>query len=100
MEYIPLGKIGVAAGLICKNFTENSNSAIQVLLVCVVTIDVACSAAFFAVGLPLSLINCMRNYTALNSRDTGREGLVIRIDGKALFLGIQVQLNTVGILLI
>lgn len=46
MEYIPLGKIGVAAGLICKNFTENSNSVIQVLLVCVVTIDVACSAAF------------------------------------------------------
>lgn len=40
----------------------------------------------------------MRNYTVLNSRDTGREGLVIRIDGKALFLGIQVLLNTVGIL--
>lgn len=46
MEYIPLGKTGVAGGLTCKNFTENSNSAIHVLLVCVVTIDAALSSAF------------------------------------------------------
>lgn len=41
MEYIPLGKTGVAAGLICKNFAVNLNVAIQVVLVCVVTIDAA-----------------------------------------------------------
>ena len=35
----------------------------------------------------------------MNPRDTGREQLVIRINGKALFLGIEVLLNTVGILL-
>ena len=39
MEYIPLGKTCVAAGSICKNFTVNLNVAIQVVLVCVVTID-------------------------------------------------------------
>ena len=41
----------------------------------------------------------MRNNPILNSRDARREGLVVGIDGKALFLGIQVLLNAVGILL-
>ena len=41
----------------------------------------------------------MRGNPILNPRDTGRERLVIGIDGKALFLGIQVLLNAVGILL-
>lgn len=41
----------------------------------------------------------MRNYTVLNPRDARREGLVVGIDGKALFLGIQVLLNAVGVLL-
>ena len=41
----------------------------------------------------------MRNNPILNPRDTGREGLVVSIDGKALFPGIQVLLNSVGILL-
>lgn len=35
----------------------------------------------------------------LNRRDARREGLVVGINGKALFLGIQVLLNAVGILL-
>ena len=39
----------------------------------------------------------MRNNPVLNPRDARREQLVISIDGKALFLGIQVLLNTVGI---
>ena len=38
-----------------------------------------------------------RNDPILNPRDARREDLVIRIDGKALFLGIQVLLNAVGI---
>lgn len=46
MEYIPLGKTGVAAGLICKNFAVNLNVAIQVVLVCVVTIDAAFRSAW------------------------------------------------------
>ena len=41
----------------------------------------------------------MRNNSILDSRDARREQLVIGIDGKALFLGIQVLLNAVGILL-
>lgn len=41
----------------------------------------------------------MRNDPILNPRDTRREGLVVGIGGKALFLGIQVLLNAVGILL-
>lgn len=40
----------------------------------------------------------MRNDPILNPRDTRREGLVIGIDRKAFFLGIQVLLNAVGIL--
>lgn len=39
----------------------------------------------------------MRNNPILNPRDTGRERLVICIDGKALFLGIQMLLNAAGI---
>lgn len=35
----------------------------------------------------------------MNPRDARREGLVVSIDGKALFLGIQVLLNAVGVLL-
>lgn len=43
---------------------------------------------------------CERNYASpLNPRDTWRVGLVVGIDGKALFFGIQVLLNAVGILL-
>lgn len=41
----------------------------------------------------------MNNNPILNPRDAGREGLVVGIDGKALFLGIQVLLNAVGVLL-
>lgn len=41
----------------------------------------------------------MNNNPILNPRDAGREGLVVGIDGKALFLGIQVLLNVIGILL-
>ena len=41
----------------------------------------------------------MRNNPILNPRDTRRERLVVGIDGKALFLGIQMLLNAVGILL-
>lgn len=40
----------------------------------------------------------MRNNPILNPRDARREGLVVGINGKALFLGIQVVLNSVGIL--
>ena len=41
----------------------------------------------------------MRNNPILNPRDAWRERLVVSIDGKALFLGIQVLLNAVGILI-
>ena len=41
----------------------------------------------------------MRNDPILNPRDARRERLVVGIDGKALFLGIQVLLNAVGVLL-
>lgn len=41
----------------------------------------------------------MRNDPILNPRDARRERLVVSVDGKALLLGIQVLLNTVGILL-
>lgn len=51
------------------------------------------------VGLPLSLIHSISNNPILNPRDARREGLVVGIDGKALFLGIQVLLNAVGIFL-
>lgn len=54
---------------------------------------------FGAISLPLSLIHRISNNPVLNPRDTRRKGLVISIDGKALFLGIQVLLNSVGILL-
>lgn len=50
-------------------------------------------------SLPLPLIHRISNNPVLNPRDTRREGLVICIDGKALFLGIQVLLNAVGIFL-
>ena len=48
---------------------------------------------------PLSLIHRISNNPILNPRDTRREGLVVGINGKALFPGIQVLLNAVGILL-
>lgn len=38
-------------------------------------------------------------HPVLNPRDARREGLVVGINGKALFLGIQVLLNAVGVLL-
>lgn len=38
-------------------------------------------------------------HPVLNPRDARRERLVVGIDGKALFLGIRVPLNSVGILL-
>ena len=38
-------------------------------------------------------------HPVLNPRDARRERLVVGINGKALFLGIQVLLNAVGILL-
>lgn len=41
----------------------------------------------------------MCNDPILNPRDARREGLVVVIDRKALFLGIQVPLNAVGIFL-
>ena len=41
----------------------------------------------------------MSNNPILNSRDARREGQVVCVDGKALFFGIQVLLNAVGILL-
>lgn len=41
----------------------------------------------------------MRNNPILNPRDAWREGLVVGIDGKALFLDIKVPLNAVGIFL-
>jgi len=50
-------------------------------------------------SLPLSQIHRIRNDPILNPRDARREGLVVGINGNALFLGIQVLLNAVGILL-
>ena len=41
----------------------------------------------------------MRNDSILNPRDARRERLVVSINGKTLFLGIQMLLNAVGILL-
>ena len=41
----------------------------------------------------------MCNDPILNSRDARREGLVVGINGKALFLGIQVLLNAIGVFL-
>lgn len=41
----------------------------------------------------------MRNDSVLNPRDALRDGLVISSDGKTLFLGIQVLLDAIGILL-
>lgn len=41
----------------------------------------------------------MRNNPVLNPRNTRREGLVVGINGKALFPGVKVLLNSVGILL-
>lgn len=38
-------------------------------------------------------------HPVLNPRDAWRERLVISIDGKTLFFGIQVLLNAVGVLL-
>lgn len=54
---------------------------------------------FVSSGLPVYLIHRLSNNPILNPRDAGREGLVVSIDGKALFLGIQVLLNAVGILI-
>ena len=54
---------------------------------------------FCATSLPLFLIHRMRNNPILNSRDARRERLIISINRKALFLGIQMLLNSVGILL-
>ena len=63
--------------------------------------DVRCCGKlnFCAIRLPLPQIYRIRNDPVLNPRNTRREGLVICIDGKALFLGIQVLLNAVGIFL-
>ena len=62
--------------------------------------DVRCRRKFNfgAVGLPLPQIHRICNDPILNPRDTRREGLVVGVDGKALFLGIQVLLNAVGVL--
>lgn len=63
--------------------------------------DVRCRRKlnFGVVSLPLPQIHRISNYPILNPRDTRRERLIISINGKALFLGIQVLLNAVGILL-
>ena len=45
------------------------------------------------------MVNRISNDPILNPRDARREGLVVGINGKALFLGVQVLLNAVGILL-
>ena len=52
-----------------------------------------------ATRLPLLLIHRIRNNPILNPRDARRERLVVGVDGKALFFGIQVLLNAVGVLL-
>ena len=54
---------------------------------------------FCATRLPFPLIHRVRNDPILNSRDAWREGLVVGVNGKAFFPGIQVLLNSVGILL-
>jgi len=51
------------------------------------------------VRLPLPLIHRISNNPILNPRDAGWKQLVVGINGKALFLGIQVLLDAVGILL-
>ena len=63
--------------------------------------DVRCCGKlnFCATSLPFPLVHRVRNNPVLNSRDTRWERLVIGIDGKALFLGVQVLLNAVGIFL-
>ncbi len=48
---------------------------------------------------PFPQIHRISNNPILNSRDARREGLVVGINGKALFPGIQVPLNAVGIFL-
>ena len=48
---------------------------------------------------PLPLIHRISNDPILNPRDARREELVVGIDGKTLFPGIQVLLNSFGILL-
>ena len=50
-------------------------------------------------NFPFPLVHRVRNSPVLNPRDALREGLVVGINGKALFLGIQVLLNAVGVLL-
>ena len=50
-------------------------------------------------NFPFPLVHRVRNSPVLNPRDARREGLVVGIDGKALFFGIQVLLNAIGILL-
>ena len=62
--------------------------------------DVRCcdKLNFCATRLPFPLVHCMRNDPILNPRDARREQLVVGIDGKAFFLGIQVLLNAVGVL--
>lgn len=49
------------------------------------------------VRLPFPPIHLISNNPILNPRDTRWERLIISINGKALFLGIQVLLNAVGI---
>lgn len=63
--------------------------------------DVRCCGKlnFCATRLPFPLVHRVRNNPILDSRDARWERLVVGIDGKALFLGIQVLLNAVGILL-
>lgn len=50
-------------------------------------------------SLPLSQIHRIRNDPILNPRDARRERLIVSIDGKALFFGVQMLLNAVGIFL-
>ena len=50
-------------------------------------------------NFPFPQIHRIRDNPVPNPRDTRRERLVVSIDGKVLFLGIQVLLNAVGILL-
>lgn len=63
--------------------------------------DVRCRRKFNfgAVGLPLPQIHRISNNPILNPRDARREQLVVGINGKALFPGVQVLLNAVGVLL-
>ena len=50
-------------------------------------------------NFPFPLVHRVRNNPILNPRDARRERLVVGVNGKAVFPGIQVLLNTVGILL-